>query len=1523
MANDGSVEIKIVGDDSDLKKKLSSVGSAAQSAAKIATAAIVGIGTAFVGVGAYAVKVGSDFEAAMSKVQAISGATSADMEQLTAKAKEMGATTKFSATESAEALQYMAQAGWQTQQMIDGLPGIMNLAAASGENLASVSDIVTDALTAFGLKASDSAHFADVLAKASAASNTDVAKMGATFKYVAPIAGAMGYSIEDAAVAVGLMANAGIKGEQAGTSLRAMFTRLANPPKDAAAAIETLGLKMTDAAGQMLPLSNVLGQMREKFAGLTQEQKVQMASSLAGQEAMSGLLAIVNASTSDYNNLTDAIAHADGAAKSQADTMNDNLKGALTLLGSNLEGVGIQIYDSLEQPLKQAAQSTNDSVTSISNSLSSGDLKASMQTISTATGKAVTALSNFAAQAIPKTIKAISTLIKNVDKVADVLKVAAAAVIAFKAGMTIANAMQKWSLAVKTATTALQGYLLTQKIATADTALMTVAIVAKNAAIAVMTGQIGLVTAAQLVWNAAMTANPAGVVVAGVAALTAGIVALVSWVNRETDAEKEARKAMEARNDAIEARAESWEQMRSVSQESIDASFSEIYLAQQYVKELGKITDENGRVKAGYEGRAAALYELINNAIPGAISANEDEEGSIYKISDAIDDVIAKKKAQAVLDAMQDQYAEATRNWAQAQIELGAAERALNDGRESGAKNLDELQAAYDSANQTAQGYMDTMSRYETVTAAMSQGKDAIDQALSEIQTSLRASGEANVQELQAQADNIASAYENMRERAASGDTSITEAHLSTMKGMLDSANSELQKGLEQQNAETAAQMNSAMAIMADQSSSGFSKIADASVQGYASAVAEGVPAATAEAEKLRTMCEGALNGDTSAYGEDFTRGYLLGILALNPTEEVRAMVQAALNTIAETQDSHSPSALTMEQGGYFAEGYAEGISDGAGASETAAGSMAQQAIAKLLGVAPQAQQGGTNAANSFAGGISSAAGSAVTAAGKAATDAASAANAKTSEFSAAGGALSTSLTTSMGSQQMLAASRNAMTTVANGALSAAKATSNSFVSVGVNMAQGLMSGISQMAQRVATSAANIAKSALQAAKDAVGIKSPSRAFRDQVGRMMAAGMAIGIENGKGQVKASVAMLSRAAFEDARDNAKDFKEIGDLYVSNLTYGVEKGRDAALDQFERWIDADVEKFKARKDATDEQKKSYEDAANEVMTAYKSALNDGYDEALDTVKTRVSELTAEFKSQHDALIREQESMQNKLSGFGDLFTIGKDGSLALEDINKNIDAIERYDEALTALKERGASDEFMQQVTGLGVEEGTKFAEKLTKLPDDAFDSYTAAWQEQQDLAKAVAAKFYQDQLETLESEFSGKLDETLESVPTLLTGIGQDSIQGMINGMYSKSGALSAAASEIVSRAISAMRMAADIHSPSRKTRELVGKPLAEGIAVGFDKQMSDVYRQISQTLDGEVMKLSADVKVQAERQAAQNSPAPVQTVFKSTHTVATPVIEFKGELAQLGRFITPVVRMEEKRIGGNMVKGEA
>ena len=323
-----------------------SMTSAGSTLTKTVTAPVLGLGTA-------AAKVTSDFESAMSKVSAISGATGGDLDALNKKAQEMGAKTKFSATESAEAFTYMAMAGWKTEDMLSGIDGIMSLAAADGLDLATTSDIVTDALTAFGLSASDSGHFADVLAKASSNANTNVSMLGESFKYAAPVAGALGYSAEDTAIALGLMANAGIKGSQGGTALRGSLTRLIKPTDEAAVLMEQYGLSMTNADGSMKSLGEVMNMLRDKLGGLTEAEQAQVAAQIFGQEAMSGMLAIINASDSDYAKLTDAIYDADGAAQQMADTMLDNLSGQLTLLKSALEGLAIQFGEILMPYIKQ------------------------------------------------------------------------------------------------------------------------------------------------------------------------------------------------------------------------------------------------------------------------------------------------------------------------------------------------------------------------------------------------------------------------------------------------------------------------------------------------------------------------------------------------------------------------------------------------------------------------------------------------------------------------------------------------------------------------------------------------------------------------------------------------------------------------------------------------------------------------------------------------------------------------------------------------------------------------------------------------------------------------------------------------------------------------------------------------------------------------------------------------------------------------------------------------------------------
>ena len=324
-------------------QKMETIGNSIAGAGK----KMMSVTTVIGGVGVAAVKTAADFDSAMSQVAAVSGATGKDFDTLRNKAREMGAKTKFSATEAAEAMNYMAMAGWKTEDMLDGIEGVMNLAAASGEDLATTSDIVTDALTAFGLSAKDSGHFAGILAAASSNANTNVSMMGETFKYCAPIAGALGFSAEDTAEAIGLMANASIKSSQAGTALRTIMNNLAGDVKISGKAIGDVTIATTNADGSMRDLSDILADCRSAFGNLTESEKAQAAESLVGKNAMSGFLALMNAGQGDIDKLSSAIDNCDGSAEKMAMTMQDNLAGQLTILKSQLQELAISFGDIL------------------------------------------------------------------------------------------------------------------------------------------------------------------------------------------------------------------------------------------------------------------------------------------------------------------------------------------------------------------------------------------------------------------------------------------------------------------------------------------------------------------------------------------------------------------------------------------------------------------------------------------------------------------------------------------------------------------------------------------------------------------------------------------------------------------------------------------------------------------------------------------------------------------------------------------------------------------------------------------------------------------------------------------------------------------------------------------------------------------------------------------------------------------------------------------------------------------------
>ena len=837
MATDGSIKISTELDSKKAEKAMSRFSSYAKTAMDGVKTAIVTGSAAITAMAGYSVKVGSDFEAAMSKVSAISGATGDDLQKLTEKAKEMGAKTKFSATESAQAFEYMAMAGWKTDDMLNGIEGIMNLAAASGEDLATTSDIVTDALTAMGLQASDSGHFADVLAAASSNSNTNVGMMGETFKYVAPVAGALGYNIEDLSQAIGLMANSGIKSTQAGTALRSILTRLAKPPKEAAAAMDKYDISMKNSDGSMKSLMEVMENMRDSLRGLPKDEKAAAAAALGGQEAMSGLLAIVNASDTDFKKLASSIENADGASEKMANTMNDNLKGSITIAGSALEGFGINVYEKMEKPLKSAVDAGTEDINRLSEAFTTGGLNGVVEEAGKIFNDTCDEVDKFgpAAEGIVEPIRDIvntgGELAKNVlPEVAEGMKflakntktaipIVTGLVAAYKelkitkqlgdSTTTLGKAVKNSSSWWKTAQTAIGRYAEQMEAAKYTGRQYNVTLTAGQSVLGLFQRKVSLAAASTNILKAAqegltkaIEANPIGLAVVATTAMIAVSTAMRNKLSEQTEAEKahsralkDSAKEAETNLKVAQDRKQSYEDLVATQDKQAAADLIELNSLQSLSNELSTIVDSNGKVKDGEADRAAFITSQLSSALGIEINLTNGQIQNYQKLQEEIQKTIQQKKIEAVLTSQEAKYKEAVNNQMQAAQEASEAytakKKAENTVKKESAK-LEELQK--EKSDDDVQG---NKALVATLDAKIQKQKEDVDNANKALKANKDAYKESS--DTLAQYASDIEQYTQLAEAAASGNADAIEAAVNKITAGVKTANNATSEELQKQ----------------------------------------------------------------------------------------------------------------------------------------------------------------------------------------------------------------------------------------------------------------------------------------------------------------------------------------------------------------------------------------------------------------------------------------------------------------------------------------------------------------------------------------------------------------------------------------------------------------------------------------------------------------------------------------------------------------------------------------------------
>lgn len=725
---------------------------------------------------------GSNFESSMSHVEAISQATADEMDALTAKAQEMGQTTKFTATEAGDAFGYMAMAGWNASEMLDGIEGIMNLAAVAGSDLATTSDIVTDALTAMGYEAKDAGRLADVMAAAAANSNTTVEKMGETFKYVGPIVGTMGYNMEDAAVAIGLMANAGIKSSQAGTALRSVITRLSAPPKACAKAMEELGISMTDTNGEVKPLAQLLDELRKKFAGLSKEQRNANAKAIAGQYAMSGFLAIMDASQESVDELTEAIYHSAGAAEEMADTMLNNVGGQLTLLKSNIESKMIKVFE-------EAAPTIKKSIKEISKSLDS----VNWDDVGKSVGNLAEKISEF-----------FTFVIRNGNTIKNIFvglgSAMATIFVATRIGMVVNS---------------VKGLIDTYKVLDSVTA-------------ALNTTSVGL----NLTW----LASPITWLVAGITAVGAAYVITAKNAREAAEAQYGLTEAEKELNDAIDDHYDKQKQVNEAREESVKATSGEFDYIRSLKEEYNSLIKSNGKVKKGYKDRANFILNELASALGLEIDQVKELIDENGKLSDSIDEVILKKQAEATLSAYDESYRQAKSNEKEALEEVIKAQNNYTDKQKEVAqleeewiqKNdeynealrlfgsqaalpfyniamqakenldiateaLDENKEALDKANEAYSNAQTTIKNYEGMSAAIISGDvKEITTQLEILTNGFKTSTTATQEELEEQVKYYEQLYDDILKAQKAGNPNITEEAVRGVKELVEKSTKEL-----------------------------------------------------------------------------------------------------------------------------------------------------------------------------------------------------------------------------------------------------------------------------------------------------------------------------------------------------------------------------------------------------------------------------------------------------------------------------------------------------------------------------------------------------------------------------------------------------------------------------------------------------------------------------------------------------------------------------------------------------------
>lgn len=769
MAYDGSIKIDTKidtkGVDDGLKKLKS---TAVKGAAAVGGAIAAGIGAA--------TKVGADFESSMSQVAATMGMTVEEIQSgskeytlLSDAAKKCGEETQFSASQAAEALNYLALAGYDAEKSVNALPTVLNLAAAGGIDLGYASDMVTDSMSALGLETSQLNNFVDQMAKTSQKSNTNVAQLGEAILTVGGTAKMLSGGTVELNTQLGILADNGIKGSEGGTALRNIILALSAPTDKAAGAMKSLGLEAFDAEGKLKPLNEVFLDLNGRLSKLTDKEKTEVLNSIFNKVDLKSVNALLGTSAERFDELSGYISDCDGAAAEMAKTMNDNLKGQITILGSALEGLAIQIYESIDEPMKEAVKYASQSVSELTKSLKSGELSGAIKNVGTLFGTIIKSAVDLANVALHVLIHAIGFLGENID------------VIAPTVGVFV-------------------GVIKSYELAT-------------NAA-----------TLAQNLFNASLAVNPIVLATAGIAALSAGIFAYAMRGNEAIEVTDYQSEAYNNLCEKVQSQKQAYDELTASKNAQMYTDLAQIDNVQNLYTELEQLTDSTGKVEEADRSRANFIIEQVNSIIPNALEMVDGQVVKNKELKQSIEDVINTEKAKIILSAQEETYKQAITNVADAQkaqadtaaqlalvqSDLDEVMKEYNDSIEKtgtadinliGQKNVlqkkvEELTGTLQEQTATYNGYSSAIKQYESDYAAIASGNaEAIQSVINRTKNSYTEEKLALAQSIEEKKNILAqqvidteTEYALLQEKFQSGEGNITQTQVDEAKTRADDA---------------------------------------------------------------------------------------------------------------------------------------------------------------------------------------------------------------------------------------------------------------------------------------------------------------------------------------------------------------------------------------------------------------------------------------------------------------------------------------------------------------------------------------------------------------------------------------------------------------------------------------------------------------------------------------------------------------------------------------------------------------